>query len=47
MNKFFRVGLGLAFGVAAGIAVYEIIKRQRVTFEARPPFAEAAENDET
>jgi hypothetical protein len=46
MNKFFRVGLGIAVGVAAGVAVFEIIRRRRTAFEARPPFAEAAENGE-
>ncbi len=46
MNKFIRVGLGLLAGVAAGIAVYEIIKRQRATYEAASPYAEAAESSE-
>jgi len=46
MNRYFKVGLGLVAGVAAGIAVYEIIKSQRIMHEARPPFAEAAQGGE-
>jgi hypothetical protein len=46
MNKFFRVGLGLVAGVAAGIAVYGVIRRRRIMHQDRPPFAEAAESGE-
>ena len=46
MNRYFKVGLGLVASVAAGIAVYEIIKSQRIMHEARPPFAEAAQGGE-
>lgn len=46
MGKYIRLGLGLMAGLAAGIAVYGIIRRRRMVLETRPPFAEAAENGE-
>jgi len=46
MNKFFKVGLGIVAGVAAGIAIYEVFKRRSIMHKGRPPFAEAAQSGE-
>jgi len=47
MQKYVKWGLGLAAGVASGIAVYKFMNRkQEKVFEAVSPFAEAAETGE-
>ncbi len=44
MKQYLRLGLGLAAGMAAGVAVYLIFRRREAMPEEKPPFAEAAES---
>ncbi len=46
MKRYLKLGLGLAAGMAAGVAVYLVFRRREVIQEERPPFAEAAESSD-